>query len=233
MSSKEKKKEARRQALDRKRAAKQREMKTPGGGGKYGAKIEARRKGERPAIAAGVEDSVIRADRDIRADWEIARREETGFKAPKQLAKQKIVEDKVLQTNYYRGPAGFDTELVFVNNEKLIILAVNDTNRGQSPTSLLAVQVGEKEQEWYFNKTIKVPVWEVKRLTGFKAANDGLKSAELLGKITMSENRMKVALERWSSRYGLTEVASNMAAPISGALVVHKPLRGSGRHHRM
>lgn len=194
----------------------------------YGQKIAQRAIGQRGAFEfANAADR--RKDQD-KPDWMIER-QETGFRPPKKdPAEPKAVEGKILQTYFYRGPASFDTELVFIYGEKLTIPAIMDKNKAQAATSLLAVKIGEEEQRVGLSQPDMIAVWQIKRLTGFKAANDGLKSAELIGQVTMSEARVRSALERWSLQYGLTDVAPNMAAPLNGAEAIQKPWRSRGRH---
>lgn len=75
----------------------------------------------------------------------------------------------------------------------------------------------------------EVPIWEIRRLVGNKAANEGLKAAEVMGSLSADQYDIKAALSQWCAAYGRQEVFQSMASPIKGAIVVSKPRREDRR----
>lgn len=231
-NAKQRRKAAERAQKDQAATKKQNDMKSAGGGGAYAKKVAQRKIGQRSGFEAREGD--IRADVGAKADWEIQRDAAKGSRGPaKPKPAPRPVKEEVLQTMFFRGPAGMETELEIRFQDTMIISPVKNENSPRIATSLLAVKIGEQEGENWLGKPEMLPVWEIKRLSGFKAANEGLKSAEMLAEVTAPESIVRQALERWSLRYGHTEVASTMASPMAGASVVQRPNRGSERHHRM
>lgn len=169
-------------------------------------------------------------------DWMIARDEAKGMRGPaKPKPKPRPVKQDVIQTFYYRGAAGIETELDLQQRDKFKIPSVDKENAKAMATSLIAVKV-DKEPSVSTHigaGADENPVWEIMRITGFKAANEGIKSAESLVAVRAPRAFIEFALQKWSQRYGHTEVASNMASPMVGAAIIHKVAGRSGRHHRM